>query len=243
MSTLEVRYGVHSIERAANFLTPCGPATGADSLEILLAAANGQKFIGTGAVRGVSEALANVIQGGDPWGRHSFLPVSELGKSLAMGGKFNPAAIGAKWNECQRGSEAPMHISKEELDAMLLIAREHFEALSARESLAGSAEVLIENADIGLTGYDRIGLNCLPALDCVAHPYKCSLWTVALLSPLEVFYLFAVHRRDQADPPKSISGGGRPYWEPKNLPKVSIEQARALVGYAREVTGLDSYFK
>lgn len=247
MTKLEAQRGVShinfKIERYGIF--GCDRDGGPNSLEMLLAAANGQKHLGNLPNRGMNEALANVIQGDEPWGRHSFLPVCDLGQSLSSGGQLNPAAIAARWNGYQRGEKAPVHISDEEIARMLSIARDHFKARTVRESLAGSADVLIENMDVSLSGYDRIGLNCLPALDCMAMINNTPLGIVALLSPLEVFYLFAVYRRDQMEPQKDTGCGimkGLPARPGKVLPKISYEQAKTLVEYAREVTGLSAYF-
>lgn len=245
MIKLEARRGVYQvntkIERYGIF--GCDRDAGPNSLEMLLAAANGQRYFGELPIRGMNGALANVIQDDEPWGRHSFLPVCDLGQRLSSGDQPNPAAIAARWNKFQRGEEAPVHISEGEIAQMLLIAYDHFKVRTVREGLANSADVLIENADVRLSGYDRIGLNCLPALDRLEMDPP--LWMVALLSPLEVFYLFAVYRRDQTEPQKETKYGimeGSTARPAKKLPKVSYEEAEALVEYAREVAELSTYF-
>lgn len=230
METLRVRDGVATVEGALRLRLALNEA---EKLDMLLAAANGQKFMTKERQPWIGQALEGVIGSAS---------VSDLGKTLGRT-KLNAVGTAALWLEYERARNLKIYISEADFRKMFEIALEHFKMVWARDRLLSDHFKDIENANCRLV-YDRLGLNVMEALEGFVEGVNGTpMWGVALLSPLEAFCIFANRRLYWANPPLKTTGyRPEPFFEPVNLPKVSIEEARALVKYARGATGLGNYF-
>lgn len=230
METLRVRDGVATVEKALRLRLHLDEA---EKLDMLLAAANNQKFMQKERQPWIGQALETVIGSAS---------VSDLGKTLKRM-RLDAARTASFWLELERERDLKIYISEADFGKMFEIAREHSKMIWTRERSLSDYFKDIENADRQLV-YDRLGLNVMEALEGFAGGLDgAPMWGVALLSPLEAFCIFANRRLYWANPPLDTIGyKPKPFFEPVNLPKVSIEEARALVLHARKVVGLGDYF-
>lgn len=226
---------VGELERSLWLRMPMGPGTDADSLEILFAAAGGMPL----KERKVwlAGALATVLYG------DSNVPgsVYDLGARLEDGWPWNAASISNGWNDYQGERDWKMNAGPDVFRKMAEIAREHFYACAKRDELA-QGRVQIGNADLRLEEYgqrDRAMGRVLEAFRGLADDeYGTPLWAVALLSPLEVYYILAARRLFLGNPPRLTTGRGELAFQPESMPVIGIEKARELVKYARMAVGL-----
>lgn len=240
MSNLEARVGVNEVEKSLRLRMPMGPGTDADSLEILFAAAGGMPLKERKAW--MTQALAAGIYGDCNVSGSVF----NLGKWLEDGWPWDTASISKGWNDYQGERGWNKGAGSDVFRRMSEIAREHYRACVRRVELAQGV-VQVGNTDLRLEEYakqDRTMGKVLEAFRGLADDGDGTpLWAVAILSPLEVYYILAARRLFLANPERmTTTGRGELAFRPESMPVIGIEKARELVKYAREVTGLGDYF-